>query len=152
MSTELSSDSLVEDFLKQFPELHDDSHLDRANNHDLPYVFFGMVHQILSKAITEDTLLAEKITEWLDSAFANNKGNESARDLLWVSFLEATEHKPMHREFLLSHLTSEGNLQYRRYLYLMDNGGLNDPNTGEILNFSNGNESGKTGKFLSDIK
>lgn len=145
-------DSIVNSFLKEFPELKEHSLIKGDDYSDTPYVFFGVINLILINAVAEDLSLAKKISKWLNTILNNAETNEYVSDMLWIEFFEGSEADQLYSDFLLSHLSENANRMFRQYLYIMENGGLTNAKTGEILKYIKGGESEKTGKYISDIK
>ncbi|MFT6829410.1 MAG: hypothetical protein ACJAV6_000236 [Candidatus Paceibacteria bacterium] len=146
-------DTIVNDFLQKFPEIKKHPLVDGDDYSDTPYIFFGVVYEILLKAHKDDVSSAEKIIIWVNDILNSIETDKYIKDMLWIELFEGSELNNSYRDFLLSHFSNDAHLMYRQYLYIMEHGGLTDPETGEILKFVKmGNKGKKTGKYISDIK
>lgn len=148
-----SQDKIIKNFLDMFPELAAHPLIKDDDFTDTPYFFCSAVRDILINSINETHPLANKISNWLSNTFNNPDTSASVHDMLWIQFFEGSEIDEPYKNYLLSSLKDKANLLYRQYLYIMENGGLTDPTTGEILKRELiGLTTIKTGKFITDIK
>jgi hypothetical protein len=145
-------DKIVKEFLAQFPELNIHPSIEGDDYSDTPYSFFGVIRDILVESIENNSDLAEKISFWLDSILNNIETSNYVEDMLWIEFFEGSELDESYRTFLLSRLKNKANSLYRQYLYVMENGGLTDSESGEILKYIKDKPYVRTGKNISDIK
>ena len=145
-------DTIVEDFLKEFPELRNHPSIQGDDYSDTPYIFFGVMREVLLESLEASAGLAQRIVIWLDGTLNNSATDDYVKDMLWIEFFEGSEIDEVLQSFLLTNLRNEANLMYRQYLYIMENGGLTDAKTGEILKYIEGKPAIKTGKHVSDIK
>jgi hypothetical protein len=144
-------DLIVEEFLKDFAELAEHPSIKGDDYSATPYSFFGVINLILLEAIENDTKLAQRIAHWLNSTLNHPETNEYVRDMLRIDFFEGAETNQKYRDFLLAHFSGHTNLLFRQYLYIMEHGGLTDPDTGEILRYVDEGDSVRTGKYITDI-
>ncbi len=144
--------TIVNDFLTLFPELREHPHIQGDDYTDTPYVFFGVIRNVLEEEIINKTELSERILKWLNSSLNDPSVTSYVDDMLWIEFFEGSEINDLYRTTLLSNLNDRANLKFRQYLYIMENGGLTDAKTGEILKYVPDGESIRTGKYISDIK
>lgn len=142
-------DTIVKDFLEQFPELKNYPSIDGDDYSDTPYSFFGVIRDILINSIETNLNLAEKISGWLNGILNNTETSDYVEEMLWIEFFEGSESDESYRTFLLSKLKDKANLLYRQYLYIMENGGLTDSKSGEILKYVKDGSSERTGKYIS---
>jgi hypothetical protein len=144
--------TIVSDFLALFPELQEHPDIKGDDYSDTPYSFFGVIRNIIEDGSKENSEVIIRILKWLDTTLNNSATNDYVNDMLWIEFFEGSEVNDIYRSTLLSNLSDQANLKYRQYLYIMENGGLTDPKTGEILKYVKYGPSSRTGKFITDIK
>lgn len=158
MKEKISLDNFSEVFFRAFP--HFAGHpvfRDPDEYKDTPYLLAGMAGSYLSMMepvkglpqLTEEESL--QVIKWINDLWNDPSVTEDVKEMFWIEFFEPI-NTDEHRNFLMKNLTDRANLNLRQYLYIVENGGLNDPKTGEILRYRENMPSERTGKYISDIK
>jgi len=124
---------------------------------DTPYLLAGVAGRSLSMMkptkglprLNEEESL--RVINWVNGLWNDPSVTEDVKEMFWVEFLEPI-NTDEHRNFLMKNLTDRANLNLRQYLYIVENGGLTDPKTGEILKYIENKPSERTGKYIGDIR
>jgi hypothetical protein len=92
-----------------------------------------------------------QIIKWVNDLWNDVSVGEDVKEMFWIEFFESM-NTDKYKKFLMDNLTDRANLNLRQYIYIVENGGLTKPETGEILRYRENMPSERTGKYISDIK
>jgi hypothetical protein len=152
---EINLENVVSEFLRQFPEYPKHPDIINDDYSDTPYSFFGVINSDLIRNIEENknTNNVSVVISWINNLYNDPNLNKNLRNMFYIEFFETTIGAEKYKDYLLKNLTGLMHLELRQYIYIVENGGLTDPTTGEILKYTGMNtKSIRTGKFISDIK
>ncbi|OGZ46025.1 MAG: hypothetical protein A2756_04475 [Candidatus Ryanbacteria bacterium RIFCSPHIGHO2_01_FULL_48_27] len=152
---QINRGNIVKKFLELFPQFTREPSFGNEDYSEIPYVFFGSVNTTLSTYVEqkENLALATAVIHWMDEIYNTPETDDYIRDMCAIEFFECADGSKEYAQFLLDLLTGRANIDFRRHNYIVENGGLLDPNTGEIMKYAGMNTpSQKTGKFITDIK